>query len=477
MSCSYSYEGAPLTYAWAITSRPATSAAASITTGASGAIAVVDVEGDYTIALTVSDPCGSATSSYSIRLMEWAPWASAGADRVAAIGEEVALDGTGTTDQNLDPLTYAWTITGAPGGSAATLTGADSPTPHLTPDEPGAYEVTLEASDGRFTDSSVVRVDAYHPALKVQVQPWDVEYSAGLDRLVVLEDGGTSLWIVNPHDATATEVPLSALAYTIAVSADGLHALASHVGKLSWVDLSSGTVERELATAADGGDVVLPANGKAPQDAIVFPRLDRMIGIRVVSVDGSYEGLGQGAAAESLEASPSPARKPRVNAAGSRIYALRGTDGFDAWWLGYAYRTAVNNDGTARDYRTKGNGPWLSPDGARLYVGSGLVYPATDLSAPLAGKLALSSDTSGLRWADDSATGGILVVPMYTESVRLHDRTTLALVREHLAPVVFASGGIERGTPVYAFWKPDGSGFYVVTAQSGAAPAMGVAEY
>jgi hypothetical protein len=61
--------------------------------------------------------------------------------------------------------------------------------------------------------------------------------------------------------------------------------------------------------------------------------------------------------------------------------------------------------------------------------------------------------------------------------VRLHDRTTLALVREHPAPVVFAAGGVERGTPAYAFWKPDGSGFYVVTAQGGAMPAMGVAEY
>lgn len=480
-SCSYSYEGAPLTYAWAITSRPETSTAASITTGASTAVVVTDVAGDYTVALTVTDPCGSSTSSYSVKPMEWAPWASAGADGVAAIGEEVALDGTGTTDGNLDPLTYAWTVTGAPEGSTATLTGADTPTPHLTPDAPGEYEVTLEVSDGRFTDTSVVRVDAYHPALKVPVQPWDVEYSAGLDRLVVLEEGGRSLWIVNPHDAASTEVPLSAVAYSIAISGDGLHAAASHAGKLSWVDLSMGTVERELATAADGGDVVIPASGRTPQDAIVFPRLDRTIGIRVVSVDGSYEGAGQGLAAESLEASPSPARKPRVNAAGNRIHVIRGTDGFDPWSLGYAYRTTVSYGGTARDYRAKGDGPWLSPDGARVYVGSGLVYPATELAAPLAGKLALSSDTSGLRWVDDSATGGILVVPTYTgyltnAPVRLHDRSTLALVREHPAPVVFAAGGIERGTPVYAFWKPDASGFYVVTAQWGAT-AMGVAEY
>ncbi len=76
------------------------------------------------------------------------PVANAGADQNLYLGQSATLTGVASSDANGDPLTYAWTLDAAPAGSTATLVGANTMTPSLTPDVIGAYHISLVVNDG-----------------------------------------------------------------------------------------------------------------------------------------------------------------------------------------------------------------------------------------------------------------------------------------------------------------------------------------
>lgn len=77
------------------------------------------------------------------------PIADAGNDSVVQLaGTTVALDGTGSSDPDGDPLGHAWTLVSAPAGSAPALDDPTSPTPSFVPDAVGEYVFELVVSDG-----------------------------------------------------------------------------------------------------------------------------------------------------------------------------------------------------------------------------------------------------------------------------------------------------------------------------------------
>jgi len=67
--------------------------------------------------------------------------ADAGDDRTVAVGSTVELDGSGSVAETL--IIFDWTLTKAPPGSAAVLSGGHGARPTFTPDRAGAYELTL----------------------------------------------------------------------------------------------------------------------------------------------------------------------------------------------------------------------------------------------------------------------------------------------------------------------------------------------
>ena len=77
------------------------------------------------------------------------PSASAGLDQAVNVGQTVMLDGSGSTDPNGDPLTYAWSFVSRPAGSGATLTGATTVNPTFVADVAGSYTVQLIVNDGQ----------------------------------------------------------------------------------------------------------------------------------------------------------------------------------------------------------------------------------------------------------------------------------------------------------------------------------------
>lgn len=89
------------------------------------------------------------------------PNANAGENQTVTAGSQVILDGSASSDEEGDALTYAWTIRSAPDGSNATLNNSDSVSPTFTADLEGNYIVSLIVNDG--TDDSAadrVRISA-----------------------------------------------------------------------------------------------------------------------------------------------------------------------------------------------------------------------------------------------------------------------------------------------------------------------------
>jgi hypothetical protein len=137
-----------------------------------GTVALIDPAGSFDTTLIQTEPVNQA------------PTANAGADQTVASGAPVSLDGTGSSDPDADTLTFAWTQTG---GSAVTLTGANTATPSFTAptlapgDPPATLTFELEVCDPEplcDTDTLVVTVN---PPSEVNQAP---TANAGADQTV-----------------------------------------------------------------------------------------------------------------------------------------------------------------------------------------------------------------------------------------------------------------------------------------------------
>jgi K319L-like, PKD domain len=159
-------ENDTLTYAWTQTSGPpvtltgANTATPSFTAPAGPATLTFDLQ--------VCDPGALCdTDSVTVNVSgaaNTAPTANAGTDQTVASGAAVSLDGTGSTDPENDTLTYAWSQTG---GTAVTLTGANTATPSFTaPTGPATLTFELEVCDpGALCDTDSVVVDVQAPVV------------------------------------------------------------------------------------------------------------------------------------------------------------------------------------------------------------------------------------------------------------------------------------------------------------------------
>ncbi len=105
-------------------------------------------------ALDSGEPLDSAVDGNS------APLADAGDDQEASVTRVVDLDGSGSSDPDMDGLTYSWELTELPSGSSAELTDDTRVDPSFMPDVAGRYVATLTVSDGALEDSDDVEITA-----------------------------------------------------------------------------------------------------------------------------------------------------------------------------------------------------------------------------------------------------------------------------------------------------------------------------
>ncbi len=177
-------------YLWTFLEKPAGSAAEFDDKNAQTPSFTVDVRGDYVIQLQVSDGLlDSPPDTTAVHGLNRPPVAYAGADRTAAVGGSVALDGRGSQDDDGDTLTYAWSFSQRPGGSAATFENPASATPGFDVDAPGVYVAQLVVNDGiddSAPDNVVITTDNQIP-----VAVAGPAQTVAVGALVTLDGGGS----------------------------------------------------------------------------------------------------------------------------------------------------------------------------------------------------------------------------------------------------------------------------------------------
>ena len=148
-SGSTDVDGNALSYVWALTSRPAGSAAAVSDPTAVMPTLTLDRAGVYVAQLIVNDgTVSSAADTVTVTTLNSAPVANAGPDASMIAGRTVTLAGDASSDVDGDPVTYSWALIQRPASSAAALGGASTAFPSFVADRPGLYIAQLIVNDG-----------------------------------------------------------------------------------------------------------------------------------------------------------------------------------------------------------------------------------------------------------------------------------------------------------------------------------------
>jgi RHS repeat-associated protein len=142
-------DGDPLTYRWSFVSVPAGSNALLSAATTAQPTFNVDRPGTFVVQLIVNDgKVDSQPATVTITTLNSAPVANAGPNQTVFVATTVHLDGSGSTDVDGDPLTYQWSLTSVPGGSAAQLSSATAVKPTFVADVEGTYVAQLIVNDG-----------------------------------------------------------------------------------------------------------------------------------------------------------------------------------------------------------------------------------------------------------------------------------------------------------------------------------------
>ena len=153
----------PLTFLWTQTAGPAVTLSNPASVTPTFTAPQVSVDTVLTFQLVVNDGLvNSSPDTVNITVLNanvnQAPVANAGPDQTVNEGAVVTLNGTGSSDPNLDPITFLWSQTAGP---TVTLSNSTSATPTFTAPQVSASTVLtfqLTVSDGTLSSSDTVSI-------------------------------------------------------------------------------------------------------------------------------------------------------------------------------------------------------------------------------------------------------------------------------------------------------------------------------
>src|SRR5262249_8304215 len=136
-SASHDADGDPLTYAWSLNSRPASSAADLQGKLTPSPTLAIDRPGTYVAQLIVRDGAtNSAPDTVVISTVNSPPVADGGGDQTVQAGATVRLDGGSSGDADGDALGFRWSLLTVPEGSSAVLDDPAAIAPSFVADQP-----------------------------------------------------------------------------------------------------------------------------------------------------------------------------------------------------------------------------------------------------------------------------------------------------------------------------------------------------
>ena len=258
---SFDANADPITYKWALTTRPSVSAATLGPPTGVRPTFIADVAGTYVATLVVNDGKSDSnavtvtiTASAPAASVNVQPVANAGNNQTASVGATVTLNGTASADQDGDALTYQWTVVSRPAGSASAISSPNAAKPFLTLDIAGTYGVTLIVNDNK-ADSlpSTVFITALTAPSTANIAP---TANAGLDQTVVA--GST----VNLDGTLSTDLNGDHLTYAWSISAkptgSGAQLNSSTAVKPQFIADVAGIYEVKLSVNDGKASSVLP---------------------------------------------------------------------------------------------------------------------------------------------------------------------------------------------------------------------------
>ncbi len=237
-SASTDPEGGPLTYTWALTARPAGSTAVLSNPALVNPSFIADRPGTYVAQLIVGDGVlSSAPDTVIISTQNSRPVADAGAAQAVETGSVVQLNGSASRDADGDALTYSWSFTSRPAGSAAVLSSPTAISPNFVADLAGSYVAQLIVSDASLSSAPAtvlvtVTTTNRAPVAVAAANPTGVNVGATVSLSaagssdpdgnpityawsVALRPAGSAASVNNPSAASASLVPDVAGSYIV----------------------------------------------------------------------------------------------------------------------------------------------------------------------------------------------------------------------------------------------------------------------
>jgi hypothetical protein len=148
----------PLTYRWSVVVVPIGGTAIIANPTAAATTWTADTAGTYRMQLIVNDGINdSAPVTFAATVADDVPTANVSlSQNSGTVGVSVLLDGTRSSDPEMRPLTFAWSIVDKPVGSVVTIDDPFAAATTMTADTAGTYRVRLIVNNG-LNDSDPVQ--------------------------------------------------------------------------------------------------------------------------------------------------------------------------------------------------------------------------------------------------------------------------------------------------------------------------------
>lgn len=295
------------------------------------------------------------------------------------------------------------------------------------------YTVTQNAASAPGVD----------PVSMSPVRPIAADYSAALDRMILVSTNPNLLTILDPITGNGQTVPLAMPPTSLSVSTDGSHAAVGHDGLISYVNLATAAVEKTLPVTTTVFGLALGAS-----DIYAFPLRDQWEEVRVVNIATGNETLWNWIYAGSTGGKISPNGKYLyINATTRYDITIPLPSAFDA---------------------ILGNSPrqWFSQDGARLFSGSGSAYRLSEIATQdlqyngtlESGGISAAADSSVQQVTATVATGSAK-----DTTIKFYGQQYLANIGAISIPKITAGANSYAAHGRYLFWNSAGNRLFAVT--------------
>lgn len=239
-----------LTYQWSFVSIPSGSEATLSNATSVSATFTADSDGDYEVQLIVNDGAESSSAdtvtitASSTAATNTAPIAEAGDSQSVETGAEVTLDGSSSSDEDGDTLTYQWSLLSTPTDSEAELTNATTVSPSFTTDLDGVYTIQLIVNDGSqnstadtvaitattsTSSADTITILDYNPSGAAEgdtdntgEDEDDLVENASFDGTVIISYADTSVSVTNPFEDNGVEISVDGADVTVVATISGV---------------------------------------------------------------------------------------------------------------------------------------------------------------------------------------------------------------------------------------------------------------